>query len=376
LIGRFGCSAIQAALRITTVGELAAVPLQTLVSKFDAKLAGKATRGSGVWLFRIARGIELAPVKDEPLQQSHGASKSFLRSKTGTLTSGAQLRFWLAQLVAQVLAQLADEEAEHGRVATRLTVQWGDEESASTYSAGRSRSCRLVRPYTSERMVSDALGLIERERAERGAALRVAVLGLNASGFERSADRSSANIAEMWASAATVSAAAAAAAAEAAEAAAAAAEAAEANGAVVMMPAAGSMELPVELPAGPSAVQPAANSPARPVVAQPTPPRARVRSSLASPSASAPPRTPQPLPEAPVASKYARLSAADLDPATLAELPADVRDELLAELAAGRRPAAASGSGRAGDQRPSKRPRGGGGSGGAAGIASYFKVQT
>lgn len=64
--------AIQEEFHVETVGELQKIPCPLLVSKFG----DSPKPPGGLWVYRIAKGICLQPVKDQELAKSRGSGKS------------------------------------------------------------------------------------------------------------------------------------------------------------------------------------------------------------------------------------------------------------------------------------------------------------
>lgn len=170
-------------LGVETLGDLRRVPMHTLLSHFPTKNTAAPVRGSAPWLYRISRGIDLEKVEDRQRQQSFGAGKNFVKSKTGTLTDGKALRFWSLQLASQIAEQIETEETVHERIATKLVVQWSGIAAAHTYSTTKSRSCPITRPYSAERMAEDAASLVESDPSNAGG-LAIGALSLSAGGLE------------------------------------------------------------------------------------------------------------------------------------------------------------------------------------------------
>eukprot|EP01052_Picozoa_sp_SAG31_P018618 SAG31_NODE_1325_length_8781_cov_5.940221_2_plen_334_part_00 len=146
---------VTAELGCKTVGELAAVPLPTLVKTFGEK--------DGRWLARMAVGDDDEPVKDRVLPKSIGCGKTFSQdrwanSDTTTrqwmLTKMDEVQHWLGQLAAECYGRLAEDRLRHGRVPKLLTVSIGSKSAKSI-----SRSTRL-RGGSAAMLAEDALTLV------------------------------------------------------------------------------------------------------------------------------------------------------------------------------------------------------------------------
>ena len=106
-------------LQVSTIGELLDVSSEALVKRFGE--SPKA--GGGMWVYRIARGIDLDPVADRELAKSRGAGKNFERSRTGLLRDLPSVEAMLRELAAALLPVLEGVDKERlGRVASTLTV--------------------------------------------------------------------------------------------------------------------------------------------------------------------------------------------------------------------------------------------------------------
>ena len=167
--GAFGAQ-VAAELRLTTVGELAAVPLQRLQARFGEE------RGAAV--HALAHGRSDEPVKDRGVPLSIGCSKTFRGGLA--LRSIADVAHWLRELAGELEERLAEDKVLNARTPKQLTVQV----SPATVP-GFSASCPL-RPGASV-MAEDATALVRRWQAGQPVALEVVSMGLRAGNFEADA---------------------------------------------------------------------------------------------------------------------------------------------------------------------------------------------
>ncbi|KAK9915303.1 hypothetical protein WJX75_007291 [Coccomyxa subellipsoidea] len=170
--GKFG-EEIMAALGITSVGELSAVPLRRLEA-----VCGHA---DALWLHRLSRGIDDEEVKERQLAQSISCGKTF-RGHTA-LKAFPAVHKWLGELGHELEERIAADRAENERVPRLLTVGMWGEGGPGTSGGSVSRSCQLRRPE-SEPMAADALKLIKRWASERGPGWAITSLYMTASNFQ------------------------------------------------------------------------------------------------------------------------------------------------------------------------------------------------
>jgi DNA polymerase eta len=164
--GAFGAQ-VASELGCATVGELAAVPLPRLQSRFGEE--------RGVYVHRLARGESDEAVKARDVPNSIGASKTFRGSLA--LRGAAAARAWLRELAEELEERLAEDRALNGRTARLLTV------SSQPLNGGSfSLSCPL-RAGGAAAMADDAAALLRRWEAGQPEAACLQHLGLKASNF-------------------------------------------------------------------------------------------------------------------------------------------------------------------------------------------------
>ena len=167
--GAFGAQ-VAAELHLTTVGELAAVPLARLQAKFGEE------RGASV--HALAHGRSDEPVKDRGVPLTIGASKTFRGALA--LRTMADVARWLHELAAELEERLAEDKALNARTPRQLTVQVGP-----AAALGFSASCPL-RPGA-DVMADDATALVRRWQAGQPGALDILSMGLRAGNFQADA---------------------------------------------------------------------------------------------------------------------------------------------------------------------------------------------
>ncbi|BDA43773.1 DNA polymerase eta [Coccomyxa sp. Obi] len=153
--GKFG-EEVMAALGISTVGELAAVPLR--------RLEAVCGQDDAMWLHRLSRGIDDEEVKERQLPKSISCGKTF-RGHTA-LKDFPAVHKWLGELASELEERISADREENERTPGLLTVGMWGEGGPGTSGGSVSRSCQLRRPESAP-MAADALKLIKRWAAER-----------------------------------------------------------------------------------------------------------------------------------------------------------------------------------------------------------------
>ncbi|KAG5175712.1 hypothetical protein JKP88DRAFT_338079 [Tribonema minus] len=154
---------VRSDLKVTTAGELAAMPEATLRRLYGEKQAAL--------LADMARGVDLTPVVQRALSKSVSCGKTFYGNSC--IRTEETLKRWLLELAAEIQERLDAQRADHKRAATRLTVHLTPEGSggggSGTYrnTSGNaiSRSCDLREG--AESMAADAFAQWRRRRRRR-----------------------------------------------------------------------------------------------------------------------------------------------------------------------------------------------------------------
>jgi DNA polymerase eta len=164
--GAFGAQ-VASELGCATVGELAAVPLPRLQSRFGEE--------RGTYVHRLAHGESDEPVKARDVPNSIGASKTFRGNLA--LRGTAAARAWLRELADELEERLAEDRTLNGRTARLLTVS-----TKPASGAAFSLSCPM-RAGGAAAMADDAAALLHRWETAQPEPACLQHLGLKASNF-------------------------------------------------------------------------------------------------------------------------------------------------------------------------------------------------
>lgn len=150
--GKFGTEVCQA-FNIKMMGELALIPKEDLIKRFDEK--------SGNWLFLISKGIDLESVQPRFTNKSIGCCKRFPGGSA--ITGMSTLLHWLSELATEICERLTQDEAENNRVAKQMTVSY-----TQTFGPEEITSSRTVSLNHSEAdpIANDALDVIRRNTSQ------------------------------------------------------------------------------------------------------------------------------------------------------------------------------------------------------------------
>ena len=167
--GALGCD-VGARLSLTTVGQLAAVPLHHLHSVFGEAQAQV--------LAALARGQCDEPVKVRQLPASHSTGKSFRRPP---LRSMEEARRWLKQLAEELWGRVDADTAAHRRAPRSLTV---GVDGTQREGGGRSFSRSVPFRPGAVAMEADAAAVVARWATAAPRGWEIGALILTAGGFE------------------------------------------------------------------------------------------------------------------------------------------------------------------------------------------------
>ncbi|KAL4860199.1 DNA polymerase eta [Chlorella vulgaris] len=183
--GKFGVQ-VMSELGISTVGELAAVPLPRLEAAFGDK--------DSQWLAAVAHGITDDAVEERKLPKSVSCSKTFRGNHAlGDLQA---VHTWMLELGGELAERLEEDREDNNRIPQTLTVSFSTALPwVATYRPGKpvqfstpegyhsiSRSCPLRR-LTADAIADDATALVRRWAGEQAAGWKLGVLELTASSF-------------------------------------------------------------------------------------------------------------------------------------------------------------------------------------------------
>jgi DNA polymerase eta len=151
--GQFG-KQVASDLKIETVGELAAFPLNKLENVFGEK--------DGRWLYSLARGIDDTEVEERRLAKSISCGKTFRGAYA--LKDIESVHTWLLELAAELEERVLEDKEDNQRAPQLLTVSIGAGNETWGSGGGNhhvSRSCSMRRVETAV-MAEDAVGLVKR----------------------------------------------------------------------------------------------------------------------------------------------------------------------------------------------------------------------
>ena len=170
--GKFG-DEIKDQFGISTVGELAKVPLHQLKAKYPEQ---------GDFLYSISRGICNEEVSDRILNKSIGCGKTFRGANAIHIDNKRLLRKWTTELCGELSERLNNEEDEHQRLAKLFVVSLKLSDSIS-WTKNVSRSCVWSRSMST--MIDSAVGLIEQiivENVPKDSSRNFSVITISMSG--------------------------------------------------------------------------------------------------------------------------------------------------------------------------------------------------
>ncbi|CAH1179530.1 unnamed protein product [Phaedon cochleariae] len=169
--GKFG-KTIAEELNISFVGEVTKFSEKELVRKFDEK--------SGKWLYNIARGIDLEPVKTRVVSNSIGCCKRF--PGKNCLVSPGSVERWINEIATEVSERLERDMEENNRKAKQLVfslTQTIDEKLVSS-----SKTLNL-NSYEQSKIARDFLQIVNKNcRKSNGNYNNITFLGLSAGNFQ------------------------------------------------------------------------------------------------------------------------------------------------------------------------------------------------
>lgn len=149
------------AMKIETIGQLAAVPLDTLIGQFGVSY--------GHYLYDAARGIDESPLV------THWEPKSFSREKTFQ----TDVKDWqtIARTIAELSKEVVSDMTGNGYLARTITLKIRFEDFQTV-----TRGCSLENATTSEEVIrKTAFSCLKRVELNR----RVRLVGVRASNLEK-----------------------------------------------------------------------------------------------------------------------------------------------------------------------------------------------
>jgi len=179
---------VKATLGVSSASELAAVPMATLEATFPRQAA---------YLMALAEGRHNEPVQDRELNKSLSNGKTFFGRLR--LDTSALCEHWLRELAGELHQRYVEDCSKHGRAPTKLSVSigvggGGGGMQGSATSSSRQASIDLGRNGSVEQIVTVAFACFRRWLpADRG--LGVTSLGLSLSNMKQVETGSSLNFA-------------------------------------------------------------------------------------------------------------------------------------------------------------------------------------
>ncbi|XP_013140604.1 PREDICTED: DNA polymerase eta isoform X2 [Papilio polytes] len=184
--GKFGYS-VCGTLKISKMGELQKFSKTELQNKFDEK--------NGLWLYNIARGIDLEPVQARFNPKSIGCCKQF-RGKTA-LTDLDSIKKWFKELSDEIEERLEQDALDTNRTPRQMVVSFSQQVNGRDVSSSRSYNFIADDDLCSELFCQKALELlldstegVKPKEGEPNRQLKAPIkfLGLSVGKFEDHAD--------------------------------------------------------------------------------------------------------------------------------------------------------------------------------------------
>ena len=169
--GKFG-EALMHAFDISTVGELADVPLTTLKQKYPSSLTsssmehyGKSSNSTknedrpiAEFIHAIAQGICTEEVSERTVEKSMSSGKTFRGALAISINDKKNIHKWISELVSGLLERLNIEYEEHKRIPTILVLSM---KLNGVNSHGTSKSMKAPSSSSHEAYVTTAMKLYQ-----------------------------------------------------------------------------------------------------------------------------------------------------------------------------------------------------------------------
>ena len=138
--------------------------------------------------WRLACGLDDAPVAERPLPKQVGSSKNFggrRGNARGPIDTREMLETWVAELAQDVATRLAQEAEQNGRAPTQLVASLRfEDDDGNKWAAARSKRCAL-RDTSAAGVTSTGMQLLMRLADGRPKGrMAVTLVALTAEGFE------------------------------------------------------------------------------------------------------------------------------------------------------------------------------------------------
>ncbi|KAF5282261.1 hypothetical protein FQR65_LT14393 [Abscondita terminalis] len=168
--GKFGAS-LTDDLGISTMGELSKYSEKELRKRYDEKTAS--------FLFNIAKGIDLEPVKTRLVSKSIGCCKTF-PGRNALLTSESIIH-WVRELAEEISDRLQKDFEENNRKAKQITIVFSQENNGKDVSSSR---VHALSSHEVDRIAHDTFEVVKKNCMRPNGTFCVKYLGIHASKFE------------------------------------------------------------------------------------------------------------------------------------------------------------------------------------------------
>lgn len=168
--GKFGHS-LSEDLGITNMAELVQFSEKDLRKRYDEKTA--------VWLYNIARGIDLEPVTIRLVSKSIGCCKKF--PGPSALITPQSVLHWIGELGAELVERLEKDLDENNRKARQITVGFTHDVNSSEVCTSR---VHPLNSYNAKKITDDSYAVIKKHCLKADGTFCIKSISINASKFE------------------------------------------------------------------------------------------------------------------------------------------------------------------------------------------------
>ncbi|KAK5640193.1 hypothetical protein RI129_011004 [Pyrocoelia pectoralis] len=168
--GKFGHSLTED-LGITTMAELVKFSEKDLKKRYDEKTA--------IWLYNIARGIDLEPVTIRLVSKSIGCCKTF-PGRSALITPQSVLH-WIGELGAELVERLEKDLEENNRKARQVTVGFTHDVNGNDISTSR---VHPLNSYNAKKITDDSYAIIKKLCLKADGTFCIKSISFNAGKFE------------------------------------------------------------------------------------------------------------------------------------------------------------------------------------------------
>nr|XP_023026561.1 DNA polymerase eta-like [Leptinotarsa decemlineata] len=176
--GKFGKN-ISEELQILHIGELMKFTEKELIQKFEEK--------TGKWLYNIARGVDLEPVKSRIISKSISCCKRF-PGKNCLISSGS-VEKWMNELALEISERLEKDMEENSRKAKQIVISFSQFIGSKNISGSKTIS---LNSYEHSKIREDCLNTIRKFCSKSdGTFNNITYLGLSSGNFQNLPKKSS-----------------------------------------------------------------------------------------------------------------------------------------------------------------------------------------